>query len=567
MKKYIRTFGFLLLVGCLSIRGAWSQALPELLFARKNWLYARPEARSPSPEKALLSFLFPDAPPELTIPGFRLPASGERLRLPLFLDGRPIQHAWILLRKPSNGAHFSVGFPLLRFQNLERAAPEADQVWVYEEPHWHLLRIRVSGTKEARFRNWENSAGETLFREEAMLYAGPDSLVKISVFKPDPVSKLRIPYGGLLRDRGDSNSVLLTEALDTVEFRIPFSADSFRLKNSRFELGEYSIPTRPHATTQNRDSLFRTREHPAFEEIQAFYHLNRFRTYVDSLGFDTLAAYCLPVDAHGMDGADQSAFSTTDKQLYFGEGNVDDAEDASVLVHEYGHALSHSALAFGNSGVERRALEEGFCDYLGGSYARHLSDYQWNQLFKWDGHNEFWAGRVLNSDKMYPNGLIGQMHKDGEIFSSALTQLENLTSRPVVHRLLLGSMPYFLPNQLMPTAAFMLLETDSALYNGQHSQQIVDAFTARGINPGQIIVSAGGSGVRGIALWLRPQDEGWILHSPNDKEGVFEVFDVQGRQLHTGKLNGTMTRLTGVSLLRGRFWVRVRTQNGVGIVR
>lgn len=567
MKKYIRICGFLLLFGFSDLDVLLGQSLPELLYQQIHWSLARPEARSLPAEKALLQFVYPGAPTELEVPGFRLPMPGERLRFPLKLNGIPVQNAWMLIRKPRQGNHLLVQFPALDFSEWKAAPGNDAAVWVFDVPHWHALTVRVAGPKEARFRHWETSEGQVLYREEAMLYAGPDSLVKMTVFRPDPVSKLRLPYGGLLRDRADSNSVLLTQALDTVLCRVGFSADSFRLKNSRFELGEFSIPTRLHATCADPDSLMRNRAHPAFEELNAFYHLNRFRAYVDSLGFDTLAAYCLPVDAHGMDGADQSAFSTTDKQLYFGEGNVDDAEDAAVLVHEYGHALSHSALAFGNSGVERRALEEGFCDYLGGSYARHLSDYQWNQLFKWDGHNEFWDGRVLNTDKMYPTNLVGQMHKDGEIFSSALTQLENQTNRALVHELLLGSMPFFLPNQTMPAAAQIMLDTDSSLYNGQHSSQISQAFIARGINPGQIIVSVEKPGVQPLPIWLQAEEEGVVLHTPTAKEGRFEVFDLQGRCLAKGNLSGTKTRLNLPANGPGMRLVKVWTAQGIGLGR
>ena len=567
MKKYIRIFGFLVVIGVLSLETLQGQALPELLYLQSHWNPERPEARGSFTGKALLQHLYPGTPSELDLSGFRLPAPGERVRCSLVLNGIPIQNAWIVLRKPRKGAHFTVHFPKLDFSTWKSPGPQADRVWVSEGPEWHSLRLRVSGSKEARFRQWQDENGQVFFREEAMLYSGPDSLVKMSVFRPDPVSKLRMPYGGLLRDRGDSNSVLLTQALDTVFCRVGFSADSFRLKNSRFELGEFSIPSRPHATCNHPDSLLRNRSHPVFEELNAFYHLNRFRAYVDSLGFDTLAAYCLPVDAHGMDGADQSAFSTTDRQLYFGEGNVDDAEDAAVLVHEYGHALSHSALAFGNSGFERRALEEGFCDYLGGSYTRRLSDFTWNQLFKWDGHNEFWTGRVLNSEKMYPNNLVGQIHKDGEIFSSALTELENLSSRALVHELLLGSMPFFLPNQTMPAAAQVLLETDSSLYNGAHSTQINQAFMARGINPGQIIVSVPEPIAQRLPFWLQVDGGEFFIYTPTAEHGQFEVYDLLGRSLTLGSLTGNRTRIRLNPAQPGMRLVKVWTSQAVGTAR
>ncbi|MEZ4916786.1 MAG: hypothetical protein R2836_07345 [Chitinophagales bacterium] len=52
----------------------------------------------------------------------------------------------------------------------------------------------------------------------------------------------------------------------------------------------------------------------------------------------------ISVDTHGNNGADNSFFSpATPLRLIFGEGGVDDAEDADVIIHEYGHAISHFA--------------------------------------------------------------------------------------------------------------------------------------------------------------------------------------------------------------------------------
>ena len=66
-----------------------------------------------------------------------------------------------------------------------------------------------------------------------------------------------------------------------------------------------------------------------------------------------------------MGGADNSYFSPTTKpqRIYFGEGGVDDAEDADVCVHEYAHFISYNAANGSNVGAERNSLDEGFGDY------------------------------------------------------------------------------------------------------------------------------------------------------------------------------------------------------------
>jgi hypothetical protein len=202
-----------------------------------------------------------------------------------------------------------------------------------------------------------------------------------------------------------------------------------------------------------------------------------------------MANYQLRIDAHGMDGADQSAYSSVQDVLAYGDGNVDDAEDAGVIVHEYCHALANSAIPFGNSGPERRALEEGLCDYLAGSYCKSISDWNWENLFKWDGHNEFWAGRNLLTSKVYPMDLSGQIHSDGEIFSSALSHIELQIGRKKTHQILLNSLPFFIPGMKMRQATLVMLQSDSILFNGADIPFMNTALLNRGIHPSQIIVS------------------------------------------------------------------------------
>jgi hypothetical protein len=190
-----------------------------------------------------------------------------------------------------------------------------------------------------------------------------------------------------------------------------------------------------------------------------------------------------------MDGADQSAYSPLQGFIAYGDGNVDDAEDASVIIHEYGHVLCQAASPFGNSGQERRALEEGICDFLAGSYLRSMSSYMPERLFRWDGNNEFWPGRSLVSASMYPADLSGNLYADGGMFCSALHRLEESIGRNQTHRILLSALPALRPNISMTAAARFLLLSDSALSGGQHSAFIRQRFQERGIDPGFVVVS------------------------------------------------------------------------------
>lgn len=382
-------------------------------------------------------------------------------------------------------------YPAIPLSGFPTDADLRDYILMYTGNRWEKFRMKeiTSLSPPRAERILEDENGLERFREDWLLRFA-DSSVKARVFRPDPVSRLQMAYGGNLRDYNDSSYALLRQAMDSVRIRISFENDSFRLKNAYMNFGEFSPPLRKKALSASADSFLFDRNQPQFEEINAFYHLTSFRQYINGLGFDSLALYPVSVDAHGMDGADQSAFSPLQGFIAYGDGNVDDAEDASVIIHEYVHVLCHAAFPFGNSGQERRALEEGICDYLAGSYIRSMSNFLPERIFRWDGNNEFWSGRSLVSSAVYPVDLSGNLYADGGIFCSALHRLEESIGRNQLHRILLSALPALAPNIGMNAAARFLLLTDSAISGGQHSSLIRQHFLERGINPEMVVVSA-----------------------------------------------------------------------------
>jgi len=89
-----------------------------------------------------------------------------------------------------------------------------------------------------------------------------------------------------------------------------------------------------------------------------------------------------------LDGDDNSYYSNG--RLVFGEGGVDDAEDADVVLHELGHGL-HDWLTNGSLS-QVQGLSEGCGDYWAQSYSRSLGQWPlsapaYNWMFSWDGHN------------------------------------------------------------------------------------------------------------------------------------------------------------------------------------
>ncbi len=250
------------------------------------------------------------------------------------------------------------------------------------------------------------------------------------VFNPDPLSSNTVAYGGNYSDNGDATNT----DLDNARFRVTLNnieeiGGVFKLKGPFAEIVDHEAPTEGVFTQNSSDFSF-NRQDQGFEAVNAYYHIDFLMDYINN----TLGIPLMPYqytggvqyDPHGLDGADNSHYTSGDGRLAWGEGGVDDAEDSDVIHHELGHGL-HDWVTMGSlSQVD--GLSEGSGDYIAQSYNRSLdlwapTDPAYNWVFNWDGHNEFFLGRITNYGSTYPGGLVGQIHTDGQIWSTCLMKI------------------------------------------------------------------------------------------------------------------------------------------------
>ena len=117
---------------------------------------------------------------------------------------------------------------------------------------------------------------------------------------------------------------------------------------------------RAYSTTNTFDYH---RNDDRFEQVMAYYWVTEAQKYIQSLGFGSTRR---AVNKESQDirtnqyGVDNSFSWDKHDYLRFGKGGVDDAEDAEVILHEYGHAIQDSQVAgFGvgpEAGGDRRGL-------------------------------------------------------------------------------------------------------------------------------------------------------------------------------------------------------------------
>lgn len=359
--------------------------------------------------------------------------------------------------------------------------------------------------------------------------APQDTPVYVTIFYPDPVTSGLTTYGGNYVDNNNADNPTLTNELLQDTIYAKFSETQFTLEDSNFVVGEFSPPVKSVCIT-NSPIMSYTRGHEYFEQINVFYHLQKFKRYLDQHGYENLPGFKVKIDANALNGADQSAFLPNMKTLLFGEGNVDDGEDADVILHEYAHALSHGAAPGTNQGAERRCIEEGIADFFAASYSKRISEFRWEYLFSWDGNNEFWPGRRALNGKIYPSSMTGNHFQDGEILCNALCNLFNFMPHAKVDQLVWESLYALRPNMTMSDYLNSLLDADSVLNNAQNVSFIQFAFALKGvesiITSNDHILNAQNNQYKSWHLY-----EGSLHFDIGSKVVSVLVYDLQGKLL------------------------------------
>lgn len=375
------------------------------------------------------------------------------------------------------------------------------------------IRLEVVEKTNRYYELVLNKDVEVIYQNDLLNYAAApqDSTVTLWVFNPDPLSPTNQQYGAPYADADDADVLELNAARVPVQAAATFQDGSFLLQNDFVAIKELSLPTVAPVSSTVPEFNY-TRSEAGFEDVNAFYHITYFQNYIQSLGFNNIVNYPIEVDPHALNGSDNSNFNGgfNPPRLQFGEGGVDDAEDADVIIHEYGHAIMHSAAPNTNNGVERRALDEAIGDYFASSYSRFIRNNRWEDVFTWDGHNEYWPGRSTISTDHYPEDLDNNIYRDADIWAATLMQIWEDIGREATDAIMIQSGYSYSENMTMPQAAMLFLQADTILFNGDNFTPIHQRMFTRGLIP-----------------WLSSVDNEPVQHD-------FSVYNTAGFAAGTG---------------------------------
>jgi subtilisin-like proprotein convertase family protein len=377
------------------------------------------------------------------------------------------------------------------------------------------------------------------------------------VFDPDPLSSAHVLYDAPgYTDGADVTTAQLDAArvsrtlLDITDL----GGGTFKLQGPYAEIIDSEAPFKGLFTQAGSTFNF-DRAADAFEAVNTYYHIDQIMRHMNvTLGLSILPYQYVGgvrFDPSGFNGADNSHYLTGTGSLAFGEGGVDDAEDADVIIHELGHGLHDWVTAGGLSQVN--GLSEGIGDYVAQSYSRSLGQwasfethYDW--VFDWDGHNPFWPGRITNTGATYPGGLDGEVHDDGQIWCTSLMKIWNDIGRNKTDTALFEGLAMTNSSTSQDDAAHAVLQAAIALgYSSSEITSIVTHFHDTGYS-----VSLGVDYMSHAIVDKCPSDAG-------NENGVLEpgeeatvAVTVKAASLGRTGVTGVLTTTTpGVTILDG----------------
>ncbi len=300
------------------------------------------------------------------------------------------------------------------------------------------------------------------------------------VFNPDPITTMQDES---ILDNGDSNALIPDAAYDTLALTDldPPVGGLYSLDGAWARITDHEAPT--HAAPQLADpnAYIYDRSNLNFEDVNVYYHITAFQNYIQSIGVFGANQRVQELDAHGLSGADNSHYVLSTTQIAYGDGGVDDAEDADVVIHEYGHAIHHNIVPSWGGGDAGR-MGEGFGDYLAWSWSMQQSTFGDDKIFNWDGHNSFWPGRLaVDSTLHYPEDNSGVHTPGGTLWCSATTSVWREIGGATADEVLLDAHFAVGSGATMPDVANAAVNSDVAINGGANVQGIVNTFDFWGI--------------------------------------------------------------------------------------
>jgi Zn-dependent metalloprotease len=297
------------------------------------------------------------------------------------------------------------------------------------------------------------------------------------VFDPNPVVTLQNEG---LTDANNADLAVFGPAYKNVTLT--------RLDGSGQLRGSFARNVSASAVKSTTNTFVFNRSQAGFEQTMGYYQITRAQEYIQSLGFTNVNNEGQKYRTTGLKD-DNSFYDPATDRLTFGTGGVDDAEDAEVIWHEYGHAIQDAQVPGFGSTEEAGAIGEGFGDYWAFTMSTAVSSNTATTplacIADWDS-TSYTTGtphclRRVDGTKVYPRDVEGEVHADGEIWSRALFDIHAALGRTNANKVILEAQFSFAPDTTFKAAAQTTVATAQRLFGTPAANACRTAFHNRGI--------------------------------------------------------------------------------------
>ncbi len=320
-----------------------------------------------------------------------------------------------------------------------------------------------------------------------LLGAGPADAtppITATVFFPNPVQQLG---DQTLTDSKDADYAALQSAYHQVQLSDLDGSGSLtgRWVKVKSETGKAARTVNGSFPPYHRDA-------DQFEQLMGYYWVTTSQRYLQSLGFGSTLR---PVNQRQIElrinqyGGDNSFFREDKANITLGKGGVDDAEDAEVIVHEYGHSVQDGQVPGFGTDLESGSIGEGFSDYLAvvvTSWAAGaptlapeacVADWDAVSYTRTTPH----CLRRVDGTKHYPEDVRGEVHRDGEIWSAALWDLRTALGDVRASTTIIDAQFAFAVDTSFHDAALATVAAAQRLYGSAVAHTTQNVFQARGL--------------------------------------------------------------------------------------
>jgi hypothetical protein len=307
---------------------------------------------------------------------------------------------------------------------------------------------------------------------------------RLTVFYPNPV---QTTGDQSLADDHDHDSAAFTPAYHTVTLTDLDSSGTLtgRYITAKSETGKPAQAVNGAFPAWHRDS-------DQFEQIMGYYWVTTAQHYIQSLGFGTRLR---PVNQHQIElrinqyGSDNSFYRDDKTTITLGKEGVDDAEDGEVIIHEYRHSAQDGQVTGFGTTLESGAIGEALGDYL----AIAVSSWKTGPptrtpetcVADWDSVSYTSKTphclRRLDGTKHYPQDLVGEVHADGEIWSSALYDIRTRLGDTLGSTVIIDAQFDFTKDTTFKAAAETTMNAAQRHGGDTATTTVRAAFTSRGL--------------------------------------------------------------------------------------